>query len=83
MADDAIVREDSTLAAVRTRGLRYLNYLFWVLAIAGLLVFAQLCASLMSRWLGAIEYTRATLGFARPAPVRITGLSRVSRPRFC
>ncbi len=66
MPDDAIVREDATLAAVRTRGLRYLNYLFWVLAIAGLLVFAQLCAALMSKWLGAIEYTRTTLGFARP-----------------
>src|SRR6476660_5383304 len=66
MENETLLREDSTLATVRARGLQYLNYLFWALASVGLLLILQLCASLLERWLGLLGKARAAFGFAPP-----------------
>lgn len=60
------VREDTTLTAVRRRGLLYLNYVFWALTLAGLLVLANLCSALFERWLRFLEGARHTLGYEPP-----------------
>src|SRR5690349_16830531 len=66
METEPLVRDDSTLAAVRSRGLQYLNYILLTLAFVGLVLFLQLCASLMERWLGLLGQARGAFGFAPP-----------------
>ena len=61
------IREDTTLAAVRRRGLLYLNYVFWALTLAALLLIVNLCGSLFARWIAFLEGARRTLGIAAPA----------------
>ncbi len=58
--------EDSTLAAVRTRGLQYLTYLFWAIVSVAALAAAQLAGSLVSRWLALLDGARRSFGFAAP-----------------
>lgn len=60
------LREDTTIATVRRRGLLYLNYVFWALTLAALLVAADMCASLFARWIAFLEAARRTLGLAPP-----------------
>ena len=60
------IEEDSTLAVVRRRGLQYLNYALWVMAVTATLVAANLCASLFGRWVAFLEGARRALGIAVP-----------------
>jgi hypothetical protein len=61
-----VVREDATLAAVRTRGLQYLGYLFWAFTVLAILIFFQLLATLTERWLAILDATRKAFGFSAP-----------------
>ncbi len=61
------IREDATLAAVRRRGLLFLNYVFWALAASALLIGANLGASLFAHWMAFLEGARRVFGIAVPA----------------
>src|SRR5271165_2816723 len=67
METELDIRENTTLAAVRRRGLLCMNYVFWALALAGLLLIANLCSSLFSQWIAFLDGARRTFGFAPPA----------------
>jgi hypothetical protein len=67
MEPETPVGENLTLATVRSRGLQYLNYLFWVLSAAGLLVVLNLTASLLQRWVGFLEWLRGVFAIPRPS----------------
>jgi prepilin signal peptidase PulO-like enzyme (type II secretory pathway) len=62
MGPQTEVSDNRTLAAVRTRGLAYLNYVFWALAGAGVLVLFHLLASLLERWVGFLAWLRGVFG---------------------
>lgn len=66
MEPELNVHEDTNLAAVRRRGLLFLNYVFWALAVSALLVGANLCASLFAHWIALLEGTRKVFGVATP-----------------
>lgn len=66
MEQELDIREDTTLAAVRQRGLLYLTYVLWALAVSALLVILNLCASLFARWIAFFEGMRRTFGIAVP-----------------
>lgn len=66
MEPELDIREDATLAAIRRRGLLYLNYVFWAVALSALLLFAALCSSLFSHWIALLEGSRRTFGIAAP-----------------
>lgn len=67
MEPEPPVRDDVTLASVRSRGLEFLNYLFWIFAIAALLVAANLLTSLMQRWIGFLDWIRNVFAIPRAA----------------
>jgi hypothetical protein len=60
------IREDATLAGVRRRGLLYLNYVFWALALSALLLGASIGTSLFGRWIAFLGGTRKALGIGVP-----------------
>lgn len=62
MEVQAEVSDNQTLSTVRSRGLEYLNYIFWALAVAGMLVLLNLCASLLERWVGFLAWLRTVFG---------------------
>lgn len=66
MEPELDIREDSTLAAVRRRGLLYLNYVFWAVAFSALLLFAGVLSSLFAHWIALLEGSRRTFGIAAP-----------------
>jgi hypothetical protein len=66
METELDIREDTTLAAVRRRGLLFLNYVFWALAASAFLLGANLCASLFVHWIALLEGTRKAFGIPMP-----------------